>query len=91
MNGKDFLHKYGFYGMHRFFTDEERDTIMAALDRPRLEAVPTEGAAPNEVWMVSSKTITILFKSHDTALAYVAQFGASASGGMSITNVPVFE
>ena len=76
--------------------DDEIGTALMLIDvRKAIEQAVsehrTEGAAPNEVWMVSSKTVTILFKSHDTALAYVAQFGASASGGMSITKVPVFE
>ncbi len=49
MDADDFLRKYDFYGMHRFFDLQQRDQIAEALRRPKLEAVPTaraEVAAP---------------------------------------------
>jgi len=46
-------------------------------------------AAQDEVWCVSNKTSSLLFKSKEMAHAYIAQFGASIGGGMSITNMPV--
>lgn len=41
----DFPSRYAFYGLHRFISEEERDEIIAALNRPLLEAVPSERSA----------------------------------------------
>ena len=44
MKADEFLRKFDFYGMYRYYTDQERDEIAAALRRPLLEPVPTPRA-----------------------------------------------
>lgn len=51
-----------------------------------------ESAAPEEqrtVWLVASKTTSLLFAKKEDAEAYRAGFGAATGGGMTITECPV--
>jgi len=43
------------------------------------------------VFAVSNKTITVLFKSMESAQKYLAQFPPSISGGMTIHATTVFD
>ena len=47
MTAQDFIDRFAFYGLHRFFSGEERDQIVKALSRPRLESVPPEETTIN--------------------------------------------
>lgn len=51
---------------------------------------PVSTSGLNEVWCVANRTSSVLFESQEMARAYVAQFGAATSGGLSITNMQVF-
>jgi hypothetical protein len=42
---EEFLLRWQFYGLHRFFSKAEREVIVAALRRPLLEPVPTPSSA----------------------------------------------